>query len=70
MRNLQCSDNVTRYQDNVEKMEKNPNKKTRKIVILQNKISETSSNDMTTVDLHTSPKPTVMISVAQRGVEK
>ena len=70
MSNCQCSDNVAKYQDNVEKKEKNPNKKTEIIFNLQNKISETSSNDMTTVDLHTSPKPTVMISVAQRGVEK
>ena len=70
MRILQCSGNVAKYQDNVEKMEKNRNKKTEIIFNLQNKISETSSNVMTTVDLHTSPKPTVMISVAQRGVEK
>ena len=54
---LQCSDNVAKYQDIVEKkIEKNPNKKTVEIVILQNKISETYFNDMTTVDLHESPK--------------
>ena len=39
-----------------KKIEKNPNKKTVEIVILQNKFSETYFNDMTTVDLHESPK--------------